>query len=81
MKTKIEASDIPELMEFIDANIQKHRLWNNPPHPSGFLLDAMYRGVFRVAGWEYDAGIFEPHRHALRDWIMPIFRVLETICG
>jgi hypothetical protein len=46
LKGKILSSDIPELFEFIESHFNKHRLWHNPNHPTGILLNELVKGVF-----------------------------------
>jgi hypothetical protein len=72
---KILKSDIPNLYHFIKNNFCKHRLWHNPNHPTGILLNELLKEIFAVLKLPYyesdeNLNILD---HMLSDWAMPIF--------
>ena len=75
LEKKCLASDVPEIYNFIKHNFTKFRLWHNPNHPTGILLNELIRLIFLKLGLEYFANE-ENIKHldnSLNDWVMPIF--------
>jgi len=75
LKNKILKSDIPELYNFIDNNYQHIRLWHNPNHPTGILINETIKLILNKLNLQYnptkdDIDYFE---NSLSDWVMPIF--------
>jgi hypothetical protein len=73
---KILQSDVPELQEFIKENFTKFRLWHNPNHPTGILLNELCKLIFLRLNLIYDENdnLENINRlDKLNDWVMPIF--------
>lgn len=75
LRNKIFTSDIPELYNFIENNYKNIRLWHNPNHPSGVLINKTIELIFNKLNLIYnpnkeDQFYFE---NSLSDWVMPIF--------
>lgn len=80
LKTKALSSDIPEIYEFIIDNYKRIRLWHNPNHPNGILLNELCKDIFNKLELNYpnekeNIVILDK---ALKDWKMPIFRSICT---
>lgn len=75
LENKCISSDVPEIYYFIKKNFTKFRLWHNPNHPTGILLNQLIKLIFLKLGLEY----FETKENMvilenkLSDWVMPIF--------
>ena len=75
LENKCLTSDVPEIYNFIKNNFTKIRLWHNPNHPSGILLNELIKLIFLKLELEY----FENEENltilenSLSDWVMPIF--------
>jgi hypothetical protein len=77
LENKILSSDVPELLDFIKFNFTKVRLWHNPNHPTGLLLNELAKCIFKTLNLLYNEednlqNINELDK-ILSDWIMPIF--------
>lgn len=76
LENKILQSDIPELFEFIKENYKKIRLWHNPNHPTGILLNKLIKCIFKKLNLVYDENNFiniNDLDNLLNDWVIPIF--------
>jgi hypothetical protein len=76
LEKKILTSDIPELFDFIKNNFTKVRLWHNPNHPTGILLNELVSNVFKKMNLNYDQHNeidINTLDNSLKDWEMPIF--------
>jgi hypothetical protein len=83
LKKKIVNSDVPELLEFIKINFEQIRLFHNPNHPTGVLLNFMIKKVFNLLALEYpdtseNISILE---NSLNDWTMPILPSVQRYYG
>ena len=83
LEKKIVNSDVPELLEFIKNNFKKIRLFHNPNHPTGILLNFMVKRVFNLLNLEYpdtseNISILD---NSLNDWIMPILPSVRRYYG
>jgi len=73
LENKILSSDIPYLLEFIKENFTKVRLWHNPNHPSGVLLNELVKNIFKKLNLVYNENnIINELDNQLNDWVMPI---------
>ena len=77
LENKILTSNIPELLDFIKNNFTKVRLWSNPFHPTGVLLNELSKNIFRKLNLTYNdddsiQNICELNG-TLNDWVIPIF--------
>jgi len=75
LKKKISTSDVPEIFEFIQNNFTKVRLWHNPNHPTGILLNELVKCIFKKLNLYYDDSLENINvlNNCLNDWVMPIF--------
>lgn len=80
LKTKALTSDIPNIYNFIEAHYKRIRLWHNPNHPNGILLNALCKEIFTKLGLTYpdENGAILFLETTLKDWKMPIFRAICT---
>jgi len=75
LENKCLSSDVPEIYDFIKNNFTKIRLWHNPNHPTGILMNELIKLIFLKLDLEY----FENEENiiflnnCLSDWVMPIF--------
>ena len=76
-ENKILSSDVPELLEFIKTNFTKIRLWHNPNHPTGVLLNELIKNIFKKMNLTYNeldnSQNINELNNTLNDWVMPIF--------
>ena len=80
LKSKALTSDIPNIYNFIINNYKRIRLWHNPNHPNGVLLNELIKEIFLKLGFNY------PNEEenilfldtSLKDWKMPIFK---SVCN
>ena len=76
LRSKSLTSDIPNIYNFIINNYKCIRLWHNPNHPNGVLLNELCKEIFIKLGLIY------PNNEenvilldgALKDWKMPILK-------
>lgn len=76
LQNKILKSDIPDLYNFIEKNFMKFRLWHNPNHPTGILLNELVKLIFLKMQLYYDPfdnKNIKVLENSLKDWEMPIF--------
>jgi hypothetical protein len=75
LQNKILSSDVPELYDFIKNNYIKQRLWHNPNHPTGILIQELDTLIFRKLNLEvnFDEVDMFKLENSLSDWVMPIF--------
>lgn len=75
LENKILSSDVPELLNFIKNNFTKIRLWHNPNHPTGILLNELVKLIFGKLNLIYsqDDNNIAQLDGVLSDWVMPIF--------
>jgi hypothetical protein len=77
LEKKCLSSDIPEIYDFIKINFTKYRLWHNPNHPTGILLNQLIKLIFSKL--QLDLFCFDNKEtidildNSLSDWVMPIF--------
>jgi hypothetical protein len=80
LKSKALASDIPNIYYFIINNYKSIRLYHNPNHPNGILLNELYKEIFIKMGVNYpnenENIIFLDN--CLKDWKMPIFKSISN---
>jgi hypothetical protein len=77
LKSKALTSDIPNIYNFIIDNYKHIRLWHNPNHPNGILLNELVNEIFIKLGLNYPKNEEENILVLdtfLRDWKMPIFK-------
>lgn len=79
LKKKSLSSDIPEIYDFIVNNYKKRRLFHNPNHPNGVLLNELCKLIFNKLGLDYtnENQNINYLEDALADWKMPIFKSVE----
>lgn len=79
LKNKSLSSDIPEIYDFIVNNYKKQRLWHNPNHPNGILLNELCKLIFNKLGLVYpnEKQNINYLDKQLNDWKMPIFKSVE----
>lgn len=75
LENKCLSSDVPEIYNFIKNNFTKIRLWHNPSHPTGILLNELFKLIFFKLKLEYfeNEENFITLENCLSDWVMPIF--------
>lgn len=77
LENKILSSDVPELLDFIKNNFTKVRLWHNPNHPTGILLNELAKNIFNKLNLSYNEEESQRNinelENMLKDWEMPIF--------
>jgi hypothetical protein len=77
LENKILSSDVPELLDFIKSNFTKVRLWHNPNHPTGILLNELVKYIFKRLNFVYreedNLQNINELDTKLNDWVMPIF--------
>lgn len=77
LEKKILSSDVPELFDFIKNNFTKVRLWHNPNHPTGILLNELVMLIFKKLNLIYQEEDKMENIKVLdlglKDWEMPIF--------
>ena len=75
LENKCLSSDVPEIYNFIKNNFTKIRLWHNPNHPTGILLNELIKLIFLKLKLEYfeNEENFIILENFLADWVMPIF--------
>ena len=66
---------MPEIYNFIKNNFTNFRLWHNPNHPTGILLNELFKLIFLKLKLEYfeNEENFRILENSLSDWVMPIF--------
>lgn len=75
LQTKALSSDIPQIYDFIINNYKIKRLYHNPNHPNGILLNELCKLIFEKLNLKYtynDLNITQLDK-ILKDWKMPIF--------
>ena len=75
LQSKALSSDIHSIYDFIINNYKKIRLFHNPNHPNGILLNELCKEIFQKLNLYYPN---EPENikyldNCLKDWKMPIF--------
>jgi hypothetical protein len=75
LESKCLTSDIPEIYNFIKTNFTKYRLWHNPNHPTGILLNELIKLIFFKLELHYydNEENINVLNNSLSDWVMPIF--------
>jgi len=75
LENKCLSSDIPEIYEFIKNNFTEIRLWHNPNHPTGILLNELIKLIFSKLELDYieNEENINILNNMLSDWVMPIF--------
>ena len=75
LENKCLTSDIPEIYYFIKNTFSKTRLWHNPNHPTGILLNEMVKLIFLKLNLHYyeNEENYIVLDNMLSDWVMPIF--------
>ena len=75
LENKCLSSDVPEIYNFIKNNFTKIRLWHNPNHPTGILLNELIKLIVLKLKLEYfeNEENFIILENFLADWVMPIF--------
>jgi len=75
LKMKILNSDIPNIYNFIIDNYKKERLYHNPNHPNGKLLNELCKEIFIKMNLNYpnEKENIILLENLLADWKMPIF--------
>lgn len=83
LSDKALSSDIPGIHEYVLDNYKRIRLWHNPYHPNGVLLNELCRQVFAVLGIPYrpSKASVELLDQQLRDWVMPILPSVQKKLG
>lgn len=83
VRTKALSSSTPDIYEFIESDYTKRRLWHNPFHPNGILLDELCREIFSKIELEYkpsenDLTMLD---NTLKDWVVPILPCVQKKYG
>jgi hypothetical protein len=75
LESKCLTSDIPEIYYFIKNNFTKNRLWHNPNHPTGILLNELIKLIFIKLELFYEENEDNENilNNCLSDWVIPIF--------
>jgi len=75
LKNKSLTSDIPLIFNFIINNYKIIRLYHNPNHPNGILLNELCKEIFNKLNLIYpdEKNDIEILDNILKDWKMPIF--------
>lgn len=75
LQLKALNSDVPDIYSFILNNYKLKRLWHNPNHPNGILLNELCRLIFLKINIPYISNDNDicTLDNLLRDWKMPIF--------
>ena len=75
LENKALSSDIPEILYFIKDNYKKIRLFHNPNHPNGILLNELCKNIFNKLQLNYvnESNNIDFLDKSLKDWKMPIF--------
>jgi len=75
LENKCLSSDVPEIYDFIKNNFTEVRLWHNPNHPTGILLNELIKLIFLKLHLSYDDSKenIDILNNTLSDWVMPIF--------
>jgi hypothetical protein len=74
LENKCLSSDVPEIYDFIKNNFTEVRLWHNPNHPTGILLNKLVKLIFLKLDLSYDETEENINLlNGLSDWVMPIF--------
>lgn len=83
LKEKALSSDIPTIYDFVSQNFADIRLWHNPFHPNGVLLDQMCRLIFECMGIPYTSNdsTVDFLDGLLKDWVMPILPSTQAYYG
>ena len=76
-------SNTPGIYDYIVDNYRSVRLWHNPYHPNGILLNELCRQVFEAIGLPYRPGPgFLSHLdNHLKDWVLPILPSVQASIG
>jgi len=80
---KTRQSDAPGIYDYLLDNYRSVRLWHNPYHPNGVLLDELYRQVFDTIGLPYSPSpsfLSDLDDH-LKDWVLPILPSVQASIG
>jgi hypothetical protein len=75
LKSKALSSDIPNIYNFIIENYKKIRLYHNPNHPNGILLNELCKEIFIKLNLNYpnESENIKILDNCLNDWKIPIF--------
>ena len=75
LKLKALNSDIPNIYDFIINNYKHIRLYHNPNHPNGILLNELCKEIFKKLNLELPNEMenIKILDNLLKDWKMPIF--------
>ena len=80
LENKCLNSDIPDIYMFIKNNFTEKRLWHNPNHPTGILLNELIKLVFKKLDLIYiendENMVFL--ENLLSDWVMPILPCVKN---
>lgn len=80
LKHKCDISDMSCIYEYVLNNFKKQRLWHNPNHPSGILMNELVKCVFDKLNLTYPIADNERNiklLNNLNDWVMPIFPSIQ----
>jgi hypothetical protein len=81
LENKILTSDIPELFDFIKNTFTKVKLWHNPSHPTGILLNELAKNIFKKLNLKYiendELKNVNELNNSLNDWVIPIFPAVK----
>ena len=74
LETKALSSDIQNIYYYIRENFKKIRLWHNPNHPTGILLNQLIIEIFNKLELYYDNSDenIKLLDNMLNDWVIPI---------
>jgi hypothetical protein len=83
LSEKALSSDIPEIYDFVMDTYKSLRLWHNPYHPNGVLLNEMCKNIFEALEIAYkpSQASIELLDGQLKDWIMPILPSVQKQFG
>ena len=75
LRLKALNSDIPDIYNYILNDYKVKRLWHNPNHPNGILLNELCREIFKKMNLIYIDNLENINLldNMLNDWKMPIF--------
>jgi len=83
LSKKSRQSDTPGIYDYVLDNYRSVRLWHNPYHPNGVLLDELCRQVFDTIGLPYSPSpsfLSDLDDH-LKDWVLPILPSVQASIG
>lgn len=83
LREKSLKSDTPGIYDYVLDNYRSTRLWHNPNHPNGILLNELCRQVFEAIGLHYNPNptFLSYIDEYLKDWVIPILPSVQAAIG